>query len=235
MSRAAPDPKRNMGEPVPRIDGRQKVTGEALYPSDFPLRNPAFAYLVTSPIAKGRISQIDLAEAMAVPGVIDILTHENTRLKEVKFSTDGGGGPTTSWQNLGPEIGHDGQIVAVVIADTFEAAREGAYRAKFSYMEEKPSATFGSPGLSEEDASKVNARAKELPQAGDAESAVSSAEVTLDEKYGTPPQHHNAIKLFTTTCIWNDDELTVYEPSQFVFGLKNGTAQKLGISADKVH
>jgi xanthine dehydrogenase YagR molybdenum-binding subunit len=234
MSRAAPDPKRNMGEPVPRIDGRQKVTGEALYPSDFPLTNPAFAYLVTSPIAKGRISEIDLAEAMALPGVLDILTHENTQLREVKFSTGGGGGPTTSWQNLGPEIGHDGQIVAVVIADTFESAREGAYRAKFSYAEEKPSATFDSPGTSQEDASKVNERAKELPQAGDAESAVSSAEVTLDEKYGTPPQHHNAIELFTTTCVWNDDELTVYEPSQFVFGLKNGTAQKLGISADKV-
>jgi xanthine dehydrogenase YagR molybdenum-binding subunit len=136
MSRAAPDAKRNMGEPVPRIDGRQKVTGEALYPSDFPLRNPAFAYLVTSSIAKGRISQIDLAEAMAVPGVIDILTHGNTRLNEVKYSTGGGGGPTTSWQNLGPEIGHDGQIVGVVIADTFEAAREGAYRAKFSYSED---------------------------------------------------------------------------------------------------
>jgi len=223
-----------MGEPAPRIDGRQKVTGEALYPSDFPVRNPAFAYLVTSPIAKGRISQIDLGEALAVPGVLDILTHENTRLKEIKYSTGGGGGPTTSWQNLGPEIGHDGQIVAVVVADTFEAAREGAYRAKFSYVEEKPSATFGSPGISEEDATKVNERAKELPQAGDAEAAVSTAEVTLDAQYGTPTQHHNAIELFTTTCVWNDDELTVYEPSQFVFGLKNGTAQKLGISADKV-
>jgi xanthine dehydrogenase YagR molybdenum-binding subunit len=80
----------------------------------------------------------------------------------------------------------------------------------------------------------VNERAKELPQAGDAETAISSAEVSLDAQYETPPQHHNAIELFTTTCVWNDDELTIYEPSQFVFGLKNGTAQKLGISADKV-
>src|SRR5262245_7067362 len=87
MSRAAPDPKRNMGEPAPRIDGRQKVTGEALYPSDFPVRNPAFAYLVTSPIAKGRISQIDLGEALAVPGVLDILTHENTRLNMLAHSS----------------------------------------------------------------------------------------------------------------------------------------------------
>src|SRR6185437_17061674 len=102
---------------------------------------------------------------------------ENTKLNEVKFSAGGGAGPTTSWQNLGPEIGHDGQIVAVVIADTFEAAREGAYRAKISYTTEQPSATFNSPGVSREDASLVNARAKDLPRAGDADAAVSSAEV----------------------------------------------------------
>ena len=234
MNRAAPEPKRNMGEPVPRIDGRMKVTGEALYASDFPVRDPAFAYFVTSSIARGRISVIDLADAMAVPGVLDILTYENTKLNEVKFSAGGGAGPTTSWQNLGPEIGHDGQIVAVVIADTFEAAREGAYRAKISYTTEQPSATFDSPGVSREDASLVNARAKDLPRAGDADAAVSSAEVILDVEYGTPTQHHNPIELFTTTCVWNDDELTVYEPSQFVFGLKNGLAQKLNISADNV-
>ncbi|HKA76014.1 MAG TPA: xanthine dehydrogenase family protein molybdopterin-binding subunit [Pseudolabrys sp.] len=233
MSRAAPDPKRNMGEPAPRVDGRLKVTGEALYASDFSVRNPAFAFLVTSSIAKGRIKEIDLADALGVPGVLDVLTYENTKLNEVKYST-GGGGAATSWQNLGPEIGHDGQIVAVVLADSFEAAREGAYRTKISYAAEKPSSTFGSPGVTQEDASKANERAKELPQAGDAEAAISSAEVTLDAEYGTPTQHHNPIELFTTTCVWNDDELTVYEPSQFVFGLKNGVAQKLSIPAEHV-
>ena len=223
-----------MGEPVPRVDGRVKVTGEALYASDVPVRNPAFAFLVTSPIAKGRIDEIDLGGALAVPGVLDVLTYENTKLKEVKFSSGGGGGPTTSWQDLGPEIGHDGQIVAVVLADTFEAAREGAYRAKITYTAEKPSATFNSPGVTREDASKENERAKDLPQAGDAEAAMTSAEVTLDVEYGTPTQHHNPIELFTTTCVWNDDELTVYEPNEFVFGLKNNVAQKLNIPAENV-
>src|SRR5262245_34973243 len=234
MNRAAPEPKHNMGEPVPRIEARLKVTGEALYPSDYAVRNPAFAFLVTSSIARGRIAQMDLADALAVPGVLDILTHENTKLKELKYASGGGGGPSSSWQNLGPEIGHDGQIVAVVIADTFEAAREAAYRTRISYAIEQPSATFGSQGTTQDDASKVNERAKELPEAGDAESAVAAAEVTLDAEYGTPTQHHNPIELFTTTCVWNDDHLTVYEPSQFVFGLKNNVAQKLEIPADKV-
>ena len=61
-----------------------------------------------------------------------------------------------------------------------------------------------------------------------------AADVTIDAEYATPTQHHNPIELFTTTCVWNDDKLTIYEPSQFVYGLKNGVAQQLGIDPDKV-
>jgi xanthine dehydrogenase YagR molybdenum-binding subunit len=74
-----------------------------------------------------------------------------------------------------------------------------------------------------------------LPQAGDADAAIAAAEVRLDAEYGTPTQHHNAIELFTTTAVWRDGELTIYEPSQFVYGQKNSVAQKLGISPDKIH
>src|SRR3954471_19990631 len=155
MNRAAPEPRANMGRPEPRIEARAKVTGEARYASDFPVNHPAFASLVTSAIAKGSIESMDLREAKAVPGVIEIFTHENTgALKPVKFG-GGGGGATTSIQDLGPRIQHDGQIVAMVIADTFEAAREAAYKVRLSYKTETPSATFKSPGVTEEDASKV--------------------------------------------------------------------------------
>jgi xanthine dehydrogenase YagR molybdenum-binding subunit len=123
MNRAAPEPKANMGQPEPRLDGRLKVTGEARYGSDFPVSNPAFAYLIISPIAKGRIQTIDLADAKAVPGVIQIFTHENMNdIRLLKFSTSGGG-PISSWQKMGPEIGHDGQIIGMVVAENFETAR----------------------------------------------------------------------------------------------------------------
>jgi len=235
MNRAAPEPQANMGLPEPRVEARLKVTGEARYASDFQVSNPAFAFLVTSAIAKGSIQSIDAGEARAVPGVLDIFTHENTgELKPVKFG-GGGGGASTSIQDLGPKIQHDGQIVAMVVADTFEAAREAAYRLRISYQPETPSATFKSPGITEEDASKASERAKDLPQAGDAETAFNSAEIKFAAEYGTPPQHHNPIELFTTTAAWRDGDLTIYEPSQFVYGLKNSVAQKLGIDADHVH
>ena len=93
MNAAAPEPKANMGKPEPRYDARLKVTGAARYPSDVPVSNPAYAFLVTSSIAKGRLERLDLDEARAVPGVLDILTQENTtELKSGKF----GGGAATS-------------------------------------------------------------------------------------------------------------------------------------------
>jgi xanthine dehydrogenase YagR molybdenum-binding subunit len=228
---AAPAPQENMGAPTPRYDARLKVTGEARYPADTPVGNPSYAALVTSPIAKGRIEKLDLDEARAVRGVLEILTYENTsELKPAKF----GAGSSTSIQDLGPEIQHAGQIIAVVVADTLEGANEAAAAVKVTYSEQKPSAGFGAEGLREADATKESEQHKELPQAGDAEAAISAADMVLDAEYGTPTQHHNPIQLFSTTCEWTGDQLTVYEPSQFVYGLKNGVATRLGIAPENV-
>jgi xanthine dehydrogenase YagR molybdenum-binding subunit len=223
-----------MGEPWPRLDAREKVTGEARYAADVPLVEPAFAYLVTSTIARGRIERMELTQARAVRGVIAILTQEDfADLELVPFGA-GGGNPATSIQKLGPEIAHAGQIIALVLADTYEAAREAAHKVEVTYRAELPSSTFGSPGLTEEDATKVSEQHKELPQAGDVDGALTTADVVLDAEYSTPTQHHNPIELFSTLCVWSDDRLTVHEPSQFVYGLKNSLARRLRIDPAKV-
>jgi len=233
---AIPMPKANMGRPAARIDGRAKVTGAARYASDFVVANPAFAFLVTSAIARGRISTIDLSAANDVRGVLTILTHENAadEIKKVDFFADGGPASETIVPLAGPQVWHDGQIVAVVVADTFEAAREAAYRTRVSYIAEQPSATFDSAGSIIVTAKDV-AKKHEDPVVGDVEGALRTAEVTIDVSYGTPTQHHNPIELFTTTCEWNGPRLTIYEGSQFVHGLKNGIAAQLGMDPANVH
>ena len=60
MSIAAPEPKANMGQPIPRYDAVAKVTGKAQYGADVALVDPVYAFLVTSSIAKGRIDGFDL-------------------------------------------------------------------------------------------------------------------------------------------------------------------------------
>jgi len=73
---AAPAPVGNMGQPIARYDARAKVTGKAVYAADAALPDVAFACLLSSPIAKGRIKAFDLKAARALPGVLDILTYE---------------------------------------------------------------------------------------------------------------------------------------------------------------
>ncbi|WP_119299798.1 xanthine dehydrogenase family protein molybdopterin-binding subunit [Dongia deserti] len=234
MAIIGPVQQKNMGPPHSRIDGRAKVTGAAPYASDFAVGRPAYAYFVTSSIARGRITGFDMAAAGQVPGLLDILTYETMRgaVKKPTFFAGGGYAGTTIRPLDGPEIFHDGQIVAVVLADSYESAREAAYKVKVTCQAEQPAATFGSAGATTEDA--ADAKGHEDPAVGDIAAGLAAASATVDADYATPTQHHNPIELFTTTCAWTGDKLTVYEPSQIVHGLKHGVAEQLGIPPDHV-
>ena len=216
------------GKPTPRIDGAAKVTGAARYASDEPVANPAYAYLVTSAIARGRVGALGLDRAKAVPGVLDILTNANVG-SQAKPPPGGDGGPTTTTLET-DRIWHDGQIIAVVVADTYEAAREAANKVEVQYMQEPASATFDSPGV---DVQPYKPRGPE-PGKGDAAAALATSPVTVEGRYQTPAQHHNPIELFTTTCVWDGPNLTIYEPSQFMWGLKASVAEQLGLDPANV-
>src|SRR5437868_7535474 len=133
-----------IGDAAPRVDGRLKVTGEARYASDTPLADPAYAFLTTSGIARGRIANIDESSSRAVPGVLDILTHRNVgnAVKPTKLFSDGGYVGSTIMPLASDRIWHGGQIIAVVLAETCEAA----YRLDLTYVAEEPSAGFHSAG-----------------------------------------------------------------------------------------
>jgi len=228
--------KPGFGLPATRVEGRQKVTGTARYGSDFPAQ--AHAHLVTSPIARGRITEIDEAEARRVPGVLDILTYRNVgdRVKPGKVFEQQGYMGTSIAPLASDRVQHDGQIVAMVVADTFEAAREGAHRLHVAYAEETPSASFDSPGVTVQTAEEAqsssregDAGGEEKPKVGDAAAALAAAAVKVDAHYETPIQHHNTLELFVTTAAWAGGKLTVWESSQNMQGFKFGVAEQLGL------
>ena len=235
IDQAAPAPQGNMGQPVPRYDARVKVTGGALYAADVSLPDTAFAYLLSSRIAKGRIKAFDLRAAKALPGVLDILTYETIgeAIHKVKYMTEGGPASNSIMPLGSAEIAYAGQTIAVVLANTFEAARDGANRIIVEYEEDVPSASFASPGATPQVLSGQNKKHDD-PSVGDFASAFAAAPVKIDASYSTPTQHHNPIELFATQCAWTGDQLTVHEPSQNVYGIKNGLAKQLGIDPGQV-
>lgn len=220
----------NMGQPHRRYEAREKVTGIATYASDVKLARTAHAYLLTSPIGRGKIRSFDLNVARAIPGVIDIFTYET--LGEGIRQTPAiytGGYMADSFRPLGSaEIAYWGQPIAIVVAESYEIAREAAKRIDVSYDVLSPSSSFDAPGT---ETSAVEPMSLSV---GDFETAYAEAPVRIESHYSTPVQHHNAMELYATQCAWEGDRLTVYEPGQYLINLKHGLAEQLGIDAERI-
>ena len=232
---APPSARAAMGAPVPRYDARAKVTGTAMYASDVALPDVAYAYLLGSRVAQGRIASFDLREARSLPGVLDILTYETMAgaIRPAKFFTQGGPASNSVMPLGSADIAYGGQPIAVVLANTYEAARDAANRIIVTYEAAQPSATFGSAGAVGQQLSTQNPRHDD-PAVGDFAAAYATAPVKLQAAYSTPAQHHNPLELFATQCIWNGPNLTVYEPTQNLYGIKNGLALQLGIDPAQI-
>jgi xanthine dehydrogenase YagR molybdenum-binding subunit len=235
MNKAAPEPKANMGRPEPRLDAIAKVTGAARYGADQPVSNPAYAWLVTSSVASGRIVKIDATAAEKVTGLLHIMTYQNRpKLGQFKFFGAGGEAMTAKPPLSSDKIDHEGEIVAMVIANSFEQAREAGHLLKITYDAVDPASGLDSKKAEIKAAKDANPT-HEDPTVGDAVAAFASAAVKHEAEYETPTQHHNAIELYATTCVWDGDRVTVYEPSQMVVGLQFGLAKELGIDPSNVH
>lgn len=221
-----------IGRGHPRYDGRDKVTGHALFAADFVTRSPLHAWLLLSSIPKGRVEAMDVAKALARPGVVDVITHENAPTLAAPVSKKAGS--ATSLQPLtGPDISFDGQIIGVVLAESFETAREAAALVEVRYQEAPSAVALDSPGTQIQRWSEANPSFLD-PNVEDAEAALASSAVVTDENYRILSQVHNPMEPFPTTVQWEGDNLTVYEPSQYVAGLQQGVARQLGLEPARV-
>ena len=119
-----------IGSATSRVDGRAKVTGEARYAGEFNVSGLVHGYVVESTIAKGRISRIDTAEAMRVPGVIDVLTHQHRPPmpdRDDAYKDDVAPEKGSPYRPLYDDrILFNGQPVALVLAEDWETARFAA-------------------------------------------------------------------------------------------------------------
>jgi xanthine dehydrogenase YagR molybdenum-binding subunit len=221
-----------IGTPTPRVDGHAKVTGAAKYAAEFNVPGLAYGNIVSSAIAKGRIVRIDTSAALAVDGVIDVLTHEN-RPKMARaaraYKDDVAPGGTPFRPLYDDAISHSGQPVALVLAEEWEIACFAASLVSVEYEEE---AHVTDLRQQRDEASETSRPAK--PR-GKAERAYNEADVRHQGEYYIPTEHHNPMEIHAATVMWEGDgKITVYDKTQGVQNVQRYICSVFGMKADDV-
>jgi CO/xanthine dehydrogenase Mo-binding subunit len=218
-----------IGPGVDRVDGPDKVTGAARYPSDFDFPNLAHAALVRSTIAAGTISGIVTGAAEAAPGVLAVLTHQNApKLHKARAGLMTLTPPPEPPLQTG-EIDHYGQYVAVVVASTPQQASAAAQLVEVDYDHGEALLSPEDPGAT----TKANPYHLDMHR-GDVDAALAAAEVTVEATYTTSRQAHNPIGLFATVAWWEGGKLTVHDSTQNPFHVREVLAASFGLHEDDV-
>jgi xanthine dehydrogenase YagR molybdenum-binding subunit len=238
----------HIGTATSRVDGRAKVTGTAKYAAEY--NRPdlalgsgmAYGYVVTSPIAKGRIVRIDTDRALHLPGVIDILTHENRpRMadNDSAFKDDVAPDGSPFRPLYGDQIKFSSQPIALVVADDWETARFAASLVQIEYDQEphvtdlRRELNSAQPVPAPADPSEA-AFAPPKPR-GSAAQALAAAAVRHQGEYYVPIEHHNPMEPYATTAVFErGGKLRLYDKTQGVQNVKRYVANVLEMSPDDV-
>lgn len=213
--------KAQVGRATSRVDGRAKVTGAAKYAADVGAPGLLYGWVISSAVARGRVASIDATEALAVAGVVQVFTHQNRpHLAWFDRSYRDDDSPAGSpFRPLYDDRVHSsGQPVALVVADTLEAARYAASLVRVAYEAEPHSTDLRAARGEARPPSKLTGGREPPPEPrGDPDGALARAAVRVDAEYHAPAEHHNPLEPHATTAVWEDDgTLTVYDKTQGV-------------------
>jgi len=239
-----------IGQGIDRLDGRLKVTGQATYSAEHKIPRLAYGMMVLSTIPKGRIASIDVASVKRMPGVMLVMTHQNAlhlpKQKEEGKTEGSGGGkeqskPDQKKQPPNPKLSllqddrvqYNAQPIAVVVADTFEHARDAARRLQVRYAAESAQLDFKKAKMQLRRPEPQPDRPPDTGRGNVARSMERAAQ-KLDLLYTTPMENHNPLEPHATIAAWDGDQLTLYDSTQNVTGVRKTAAQTFGIDPEKV-
>ena len=221
------DSTRVLGAPVVRREGRDKVTGTARYAAEHTSADCLYGWIVPATVPTGRVTAIRTADALAVPGVHTVLTHDNApRLKEPDDPI------LAVLQD--DRVPHRGWPVALVLAESLEAARAGAsaVHAEYTATGHDVVLTGDHPGLYIPE--EANGGHPGLRERGDAMRAFEAAPVRIDATYTLHGLHNHPMEPHASTARWSDGHLTVHDSSQGSTAVRNSLATALGLDRNRI-
>jgi xanthine dehydrogenase YagR molybdenum-binding subunit len=223
----------SIGQPLTRRDGVLKVTGKARYAADNHPPKMLHAVMAVSSIARGRVAALDVAAAKRHPGVVEVMTSQNrpalaedpdAKTNPLMFRLD-------ALQN--DRVRYANQPIAVVIAETLEAATEGARLLAPRYDEEPARAGLDAGEGFVPPAVGIGHPA--VVAHGDVEGALAGAELAIDANFETPAQYHNPMEPHAIVVSWEGDRLSIDTPTQGLAMTQGRIAGLFGIPLGNIH
>lgn len=239
---ATPDPlidKRvALGGQQSRVDGPDKVRGAARFAAEVPTEGLLYAAFVHSTIARGKIADLDIAAAQAAPGVALVMTHRNAPRMSVP--------PPMGMTNLkaagnhtlpimqDAEVRWNGQVVAVILAETREQADHAATLVGVRYEAAAARTQFKEGKASAYTPESILVERNRLDK-GNADAKLAEAAYKVDAVYTTPWENHNPIEPHAATILWQNGKLIVHDATQMIHGTAGSLAKIFGLATDDVH
>ncbi|GAB3635821.1 molybdopterin-dependent oxidoreductase [Hymenobacter arcticus] len=209
-SPAADSTQPHIGQPLTRVDGRLKVTGQARYAAEHAVPGCAHGVLVLSAIAKGRITHLDTAAAARLPGVLAIVSHLNS--PKVPGYENPKPDKRVEGQQLrvffDDQLYFSNQPVALAIADTLEHAQEAAAQVRVEYAAEAPRTDLAANLSATRKPQKTEDYSRGQPD------AYRTAPVQVAHEYRTPVQLHHPMESPAAVAEWQGNRLIVYNKTQ---------------------
>ncbi len=234
---------KTVGHSTPRIDGLQRVTGRATYSADVQLPNMLYARVLRSPHPHARILGIDVARALAAPGVKAILTHENCRL--VWSSGD----RVNKRYLFNNPVRFVGDAVAAVAATNRHLAEEALKLIQVEYQtldfvldaEEalQPGAVEIHPGgnLSPIISFRTTGPGERAPSTyvrGDLEKGFAASDFVFEDRYVSKHVNNAQMEPRVALAHWEGDKLTVWTPTQGISNCHRDIARDMNVPLEKV-
>lgn len=227
-----------IGEPLNRVDGRLKVTGGARYAAEHPVADLLHGWVVSSGIAKGRITAIHEEAARAVPGVIEVITHKN-RIHLPFFDRsyqEQVAPPGSPFRPLYDEkIQFSLQPVALVVAQDLETARYAASLIKVDYEAAEHNTDFRIAQAERYMPRNKRSGYQPTKNRGDVDAGFAEATHKVASTYHLNTNVHNPMEMHATTVVWEgDDRVTVYDKTQGSQNVQTYLTKVFGFKAENV-
>jgi len=199
-----------VGRPATRQDGHQRARGQAIYTADLALPGMLHAAVLRSPFARARVKKLDLGRALEAPGVIGAIGPGDCHV-------------------LSLEPPFHGAPVAAVAADSPAGAHAALDLIDIEWEELEPL-------LDPEEAVKRESLLEDPRryERGDLDAGLAQADVVVEAEYRTQTVVHNSLETHQSVCRWEGDTLEVYISTQYIWGVRDSVADKLGLPPDRV-